>query len=63
MGIGLTIIGAGKIGTHRARLAAHHVGYGWIAIADRDAARAEALATAVGDDLWTADLAEAVHHS
>lgn len=48
--IGLAVIGAGKIGTHRARLAAEHAGVSHLAIVDRDLDRAAALHSLVGAD-------------
>lgn len=42
--LGVAVIGAGKIGRHRARLAAAHAGVAHLAIADVDAGAAETLA-------------------
>lgn len=53
--IGLAIIGAGKIGRHRARLAAQHAAVGFLAVADLDPERAERLAVEVGADYWSTD--------
>jgi predicted dehydrogenase len=47
-GIGLGIIGSGRIGTLRARLAAGHPAVGHIVVSDLDPANAEKLAGAVG---------------
>ena len=49
--LGIAVIGAGRIGTLRARLAARHPSVGFLAIADRDPARAKALAETTGADL------------
>lgn len=46
--IGLGIIGAGRIGTLRARLASRHAGVRFIAIADSDPANAEKTARLCG---------------
>ena len=46
--IGLAVIGSGRIGTLRARLAAEHPAVEFIAVSDRDAAAAQKLASAVG---------------
>ncbi len=56
--IRLGVVGAGKIGTHRARLAAGHSAVEHLAIVDVDARRAEQLASAVGADSWGPDLDE-----
>jgi predicted dehydrogenase len=42
--IGIAVVGAGRIGTLRARLAAKHPAVGYVAISDKDPARAKALA-------------------
>ena len=49
--LGIAVIGAGRIGTLRARLAAKHAAVRFLAIADRDPARARTLAEAAGADL------------
>jgi predicted dehydrogenase len=46
--IGLAVIGSGRIGTLRARLASGHPAVHFIATADRDPANAKALADKVG---------------
>jgi predicted dehydrogenase len=46
--LGIAVIGAGRIGSLRARLAAKHPSVGFLAIADRDEARARALAELAG---------------
>ena len=48
--IGIGVIGAGRIGTLRARLAAKHPAVSFLAISDRDPARARALADEAGAD-------------
>jgi predicted dehydrogenase len=46
--LGVAVIGAGRIGTLRARLAAKHPSVGFLAISDADAGRAQALAAQTG---------------
>jgi myo-inositol 2-dehydrogenase/D-chiro-inositol 1-dehydrogenase len=53
--IALAIVGAGKIGRHRARLAAQHAAVEFLAIVDIDGEKAERLATEVGADVWSTD--------
>jgi predicted dehydrogenase len=53
--LGIAVIGAGRIGTLRAWLAAKHPAVRYLAISDRDPARAEALATQAGADLHSND--------
>ena len=48
--LGVAVIGAGRIGTLRARLAAKHPAVKFLAIADLDLARAAALAKTTGAD-------------
>ena len=48
--IGIAVVGAGRIGTLRARLAAKHPSVGYLAISDKDPARAKALAEQAGAD-------------
>jgi predicted dehydrogenase len=48
--IGIAVVGSGRIGTLRARLAAKHPAVGYLAISDADPARAKALATETGAD-------------
>src|SRR5215467_7852056 len=53
--LGIAVIGAGRIGTLRARLAAKHAAVRFLAIADRDPARARTLAETAGADLHSSD--------
>ena len=48
--LGIAVVGAGRIGTLRARLAAKHPSVGFLAISDKDPARARALAELTGAD-------------
>ncbi len=58
--LGIAVIGAGRIGTLRARLAAKHPSVGFLAIADLDPARAAALAQTTGADFHTGNNFEAI---
>ena len=60
--LGLAVVGAGRIGTLRARLAAKHPVVGFLAISDRDAGRARALAEQTHADLYTDDNDEIIAH-
>jgi predicted dehydrogenase len=60
--LGIAVIGAGRIGTLRARLAAKHPSVGFLAIADRDPARARALAEQCGASFHTGDNDAAIAH-
>src|SRR5437868_2354687 len=48
--IGIAVVGSGRIGTLRARLAAKHPAVRFLAVSDRDPARAQALAHTAGAD-------------
>src|SRR5687767_1320067 len=58
--LGIAVIGAGRIGTLRARLAAKHPSVGFLAIADLDPERAKALAETAGADFHTGSNEEAI---
>jgi predicted dehydrogenase len=58
--IGLAIIGSGRIGTLRARLAASHPAVRYIAVADQDPANASALAQKVGAQFHSGSNDEAI---
>jgi myo-inositol 2-dehydrogenase / D-chiro-inositol 1-dehydrogenase len=53
--IGLAIVGSGRIGTLRARLAAAHPAVRYIAVSDNDSAKAQVLASTVGAQYHSAD--------
>ena len=53
--LGIGVVGAGRIGTLRARLAAKHPSVRFLAISDRDPARARALAEQTGAQVHTGD--------
>ena len=58
--LGVAVIGAGRIGTLRARLAAKHPAVGFLAISDLDPQRAKALADQAGADFHTGSNIEAI---
>jgi predicted dehydrogenase len=58
--LGVAVIGSGRIGTLRARLAARHPAVGFLAVSDLDRERARALAETAGADFYTADNFEAI---
>ena len=58
--LGIAVIGAGRIGTLRARLAAKHPAVKFLAIADIDPARAAALAETAGADFHAGNNFEAI---
>jgi predicted dehydrogenase len=59
--IGLAIIGCGRIGSLRARLAKMHPAVGFIAVMDTDPVAAQKLATEIGADFWCTDRHEAIN--
>ncbi len=60
--IGIAVVGAGRIGTLRARLAAKHPAVRFLAVSDRDPARARALAEAAGADFHSGSNEEVIAH-
>jgi len=58
--LGIAVIGSGRIGTLRARLAAKHPAVRFLAVADKDAGRAAALAAQAGADFHSADNDEVI---
>jgi len=58
--IGIAVIGAGRIGTLRARLAAKHPAVRFLAISDLDPERARKLAAQAGADFHTGSNEEAI---
>lgn len=60
--LGIAVIGAGRIGTLRARLSAKHPSVGFLAISDLDPARAAALAKTTGADVHSANNFEMIEH-
>jgi predicted dehydrogenase len=60
--LGIAVVGAGRIGTLRARLAARHPAVGFLAISDRDPACAKALADTAGATFHSADNNAVIEH-
>jgi predicted dehydrogenase len=60
--IGIAVVGAGRIGTLRARLAAKHPAVGFLAVSDKDPARARALAQTAGADFHSGSNEEVIAH-
>jgi predicted dehydrogenase len=60
--IGLAVVGSGRIGSLRARLAAEHPAVRFLAVADSMGGKAESLAEVVGADLWSADADSVMLH-
>lgn len=58
--LGVAVVGAGRIGTLRARLAAKHPSVKFIAISDADPARAKALADTTGAHFTSSDNDEVI---
>jgi myo-inositol 2-dehydrogenase / D-chiro-inositol 1-dehydrogenase len=54
-GIGLAIVGAGRVGLFRGEVAARHVAVDWIGIAEKNPERAKLVAEKVGADFVTSD--------
>lgn len=60
--IGLGIIGSGRIGTLRGRLASDHPAVNFIATADREPSNARALADKVGATVYSGNNLEIINH-
>jgi predicted dehydrogenase len=60
--IGLAIVGSGRIGSFRARLAAQHPAVSFIAVADANETAAKKLAASVDADFCTTSNIEAIGH-
>src|SRR3954470_1495324 len=60
--IGIAVVGSGRIGTLRARLAAKHPSVRFLAVSDRDPARAKVLAELAGGNLSHGSNAEVISH-
>jgi predicted dehydrogenase len=60
--VGIAVVGAGRIGTLRARLAAKHPAVRFLAVSDRDPARARALAEAAGANVHSGSNEEVLAH-
>jgi predicted dehydrogenase len=60
--LGIAVVGSGRIGTLRARLAAKHPSVRFLAVSDKDPARAKALAEQAGAQLHSGSNAEVINH-
>ena len=60
--LGIAVVGAGRIGTLRAKIAAKHPAVGFLAISDRDPARAAALAVEAGAAFHSGDNDAVIGH-
>src|SRR5580693_9245960 len=60
--LGIAVVGAGRIGTLRARLAAKHPSVSFLAISDKDPARARALAEQAGANVHSGSNEEVIAH-
>jgi predicted dehydrogenase len=60
--IGIAVVGSGRIGTLRARLAAKHPAVRFLAVSDLQPARAKALAEQAGADFHSGSNTEVIEH-
>jgi predicted dehydrogenase len=60
--LGIAVVGSGRIGTLRARLAAKHPAVRFLAVSDRDPAQAKKLAELAGADFFSADNDAVIAH-
>src|SRR5215207_9899810 len=60
--IGLAVVGSGRIGTLRARLASAHAAVRFIAVSDQNDAAAKKLAATVGAQVHSTDNDEIIAH-
>lgn len=60
--LGVAVIGSGRIGTLRANMAARHPSVHFLAVSDKDPARAASLAESVRADFYTGDNLQAISH-
>ncbi len=56
--LGVAVVGAGRVGTFRAQIAARHPAVDWIGVAERIPERGEAVARRIGADYVTTDFRE-----
>jgi myo-inositol 2-dehydrogenase / D-chiro-inositol 1-dehydrogenase len=61
--LGIAVVGAGRIGTLRALLTAKHPAVRFLAISDRDPARARVLAEQAGADFHSGDNEQVIGHA
>lgn len=60
--VGIAVVGSGRIGSLRARLAAKHPAVSFLAVSDKEPARATALAQLAGADFCSADNDAVIDH-
>ncbi|MPZ15440.1 MAG: hypothetical protein GEU73_13640 [Chloroflexi bacterium] len=60
--LGIAVVGCGRMGTHRARLAAAHPAVAFLALADIDAEKARTLGESVGAQVVSDDPIEVIEH-
>lgn len=60
--LGIAVVGAGRIGTLRARLSAKHPAVRFLAVSDKDPAQAKKLAELAGADFYSADNDAVIAH-
>ena len=60
--LGIAVVGSGRIGTLRARLAAKHPAVRFVAVSDKDPANAKKLADLAGAHFYSADNDEVIAH-
>jgi len=60
--IGLAVVGSGRIGSLRARIAAEHPAVRFVAVSDIQPAQARKLAETVSADAWSGDNLEVISH-
>jgi predicted dehydrogenase len=61
--LGIAVVGAGRIGTLRARLAGKHPSVRFLAVSDRDPARARALAELAGANFHSGSNEDVINHT
>ena len=60
--LGIGVVGSGRIGTLRARLASKHPSVGFLAIADQDESKAKQLADMCKADFYSTDNDAVIAH-
>jgi myo-inositol 2-dehydrogenase/D-chiro-inositol 1-dehydrogenase len=60
--LGVAVIGCGRIGSLRAKLAAEHPAVRFVGVADRDRSRARGLAEKIGAQFWSSENLEVMAH-
>ena len=58
--VGIAVVGSGRIGTLRATLSSRHPGVNFVAVSDRDPAKAKKLAQKCGAQAWSGDNLEVI---